>query len=491
MEDPTEQKDILGCRDNAACRDFTVCNLEALEKTREQQEQEIIQTQPREERAEHMAKKRKFSFSEFEQLYDQIIKETVIETKDGGGTFFNYCIDDPGEMTEEQKEIYNQHLNRLEQLAEENKKNPPQEFEDVIKLFFEQGNVFFDMLIIKAPELNTEEKRKAFVNGFAYHILSKTISKDAKAKKPAFKDIERIKFPLDIVNNNIWDIFNFNNKQIPGQQSLFELKYDTRSEEEKRIAKKTGEEEEGDLLRISVDFTALEESGLNINYTRNIDEYDKNICMHVASLYAAGNTEITARELYRAMHKKGEKVKASQDQIQKLAERILKMRYTDIVIDNQKEVEKYGHDKPEYLEYRIPLLPCVVAFDRATKHNKKNKEHAITNFKITVNEMPPLIEFAAERKEITTTRRNVLAIPMSYTPENLKIRDYILQRIKRHGFNGSIYLDTLFNACHIERRDARHRAIKKINTILEHFKTEGEIKNYEIKDGIIKIQGKG
>ena len=438
--------------------------------------------------------------TDIEKFFNKVISDAYVE-QEGDELHFVFSGEEYGEgLTPEQKEVYDQNRSGLDKLTAETMKEPPKTLNELIKVLCRQGELIFNILSIQNPENDIPQVRKDFINKFAFNILKaaaelKEEKENAENGTPpepvsemvrrAVKSISALEVPIDKANSNIWDVLHYDKKQVPGQQSIaFGL--DTRSGEEKKIDARNGDTEEGDLITVSIDFKALEESE-NVRYTRAIDAYDRNLYIHVAALYMAGNTEVTLKDIYRAMHKSDQPVKPAINQIQKIAERLDKMRFIDIIIDNQKEVEKYGHKKPLYTEYRVRLLPCDLKLERATKNNKENKERTIIDGKLIIQELPFFIKFAKERNEIITVKRDVLAIPLNYTPENLKIRDYIITRIKKHGFNGSIYLDTLFEACHIERRDARHRAVPKIETILKHFKEEGEIKDFEIKAGVIKI----
>lgn len=198
---------------------------------------------------------------------------------------------------------------------------------------------------------------------------------------------------------------------------------------------------------------------------KQLTPFDKRCCIAVAALFNAGNEIISATQVCRMMGNTGNPSKTA---LQKVNDSLTKMRAAHISIDNPK--------------YEGALLP----FERISAYiNGK-----LTKSAIHILQEPPVISFARQRNQITTVSRQLLASPVSKTDANLRIDDYLLERIG-HMKSGKgktprkMLFTTIYKQCAITTATQKHRAPEKIRRYLDHYKKCGWIKGYaEDADGI-------
>lgn len=272
---------------------------------------------------------------------------------------------------------------------------------------------------------------------------------------------EAFDYPLDKPNSLIWDLLT-----VTDPDGQLTINFDT---------SKKGSGKEA-LIYYSIDFSELEnQPGLKI--TKRLTPFDKRVYIIAAALFNAGNEVITASQIYRADHS-GE---PGDDDINKINDSLTKMVSAHIYIDNKREINA-KMDYPHF-KYDAPLLP----FERVSAYiNGQLSESAIHLFR-----EPPLITFARERKQITTIDRKVLLSPLSKTDANLRIEDYLIERISRikvdkHAKRKLLYA-TIFEKCGITEKKQKQRAPGKIKRFLDHYKDCELIRDFaetKTKDGI-------
>lgn len=273
---------------------------------------------------------------------------------------------------------------------------------------------------------------------------------------------DKINYPLDKPNSVIWNLIADAAKTSPNGQ--FRLQIDTSKKGSKQDA----------IVLYGINFDELE-TGVRI--TKQLTPFDKRCYIAAAALFNAGNEIISATQVYRMMGNTGN---PKAGDLQKVNDSLTKMGAARIFIDNQKEVQAAKGYK--LFKYDAALLP----FERISAYiNGQLTESAIHLFR-----EPPLMSFARQRNQITTVSRQLLESPVSKTDANLRIDDYLLERIG-HMKSGKgkaprkMLFATIYSNCDIKTAKQKQRAPEKIRRYLDYYKKCGWIKGYtEDADGI-------
>ena len=115
---------------------------------------------------------------------------------------------------------------------------------------------------------------------------------------------------------------------------------------------------------------------------------------------------------------------------------------------------------------------------------------------------PPLYTYASKKKQISRCDINILAVDLNMTPENITIRDYLLEQVttfksKKSKLLNVIRYDTLYEYLGITApnntalRDKKRDIRSKVRTILNTWTRVGFIKGYEEqgeRNAIAKVQ---
>jgi hypothetical protein len=274
---------------------------------------------------------------------------------------------------------------------------------------------------------------------------------------------EALDYPLDKPNSKIWNLLT-----VTDPDGQITLNFDTSKKGSGKQA----------LIYYSIDFSALE-SLPELNITKQLTPFDKRVYIIAAALYNAGNDVITATQIYKADH---DKLPSDKD-LKKINDSLTKMGAAHIYIDNKNEIN-VNKNYPKF-KYDASLLP----FERMSAYiNGQLSEAAIHLLR-----EPPLITFARERKQITTIDRQVLLAPVSKTDANLRIEDYLIERISHMKSPHSraprkLLFSTIFENCGITEKKQKQRAPEKIRRFLDYYIECELIKNYtETKEGITII----
>ena len=212
-----------------------------------------------------------------------------------------------------------------------------------------------------------------------------------------------------------------------------------------------------------------------VKITKKLTNFDKRVYIAVAALWNAGNKVITLTQIHYAM---GNTKRPAAYQLEKINEAVSKMTTAKLFLDNALEVEKLKYNYGKF-KYDGALLPM----ERMTATIKGQLSDAA----IHIFREPPLMTFARERNQITTFDVKLLQSPVSKTDGNLAIEDYLLERIagaKQAASKGkkvvinTILYETLFQKVGITDRKQKSRAIEKIKTYLDYYKSNGYIKSY-------------
>ena len=267
------------------------------------------------------------------------------------------------------------------------------------------------------------------------------------------QQIDSVNYPLDKPNSKIWNLLS--EADTNGQ---IKINFDT---------SKKGSGKEA-FISYSIDFNALENLP-ELQITKKLTPFDKRVYIIAAALYNAGNDVITATQIYKADHDK----EPNDKDIEKINDSLTKMGVAHIFIDNNKEINV--NKKYPQFKYDASLLP----FERMSAYiNGKLSEAAIHLLR-----EPPLITFAKERKQITTIDREILLAPISKTDANLRIEDYLIERIShmkspRSKAPRKLLYSTIYDNCGIIEKKQKQRAPDKIKRFLDYYVLKGFIKDY-------------
>lgn len=280
---------------------------------------------------------------------------------------------------------------------------------------------------------------------------------------------DKIIYPLDKPNSIIWALAEDAAATPNGQ---IKLAIDTSKKGSKQDA----------VIYYSLNFDELP---AEVKLTKNLTQYDKRAYTAAHALYNAGNKTVTASQIYRQM---GNSTAPNAKDLQKLNDSLTKMGAGRLYIDNEKEAQQQKNRT--HFRYDGPLLP----FERIEAYiNGKLTDSAIHLFR-----EPPLISFAKERDQVTTMPLQLLESPVNKTEANLRIDDYLLERIahmkgKKKTPRRMLY-ETIFKNCGITTSKQKQRAHETIRRYLDHYKKTDQpgggtwIKGYkEDADGVTII----
>lgn len=261
------------------------------------------------------------------------------------------------------------------------------------------------------------------------------------------KRIDIIDYPLDKLNNGIWNLPDAGNYAATISMQ------------------KSGSKQEIDVF-YSINFDALEDE---IGIIKRLTPYDKRVYLAVAALYRAGNNVMSLTSIYNAM---GYNSKPNKKARERIEESIFKMRKAEISINNSQEAKAYHYDS---FIHKGDLLPA-------------EQKNAIIQGKLVegalwVYREPPLISFARQRKQITTIPLAVIQSPISKTDSLLSIENYLIVRISNAKYgklSSKILFKTIFENVGIKAKSSRHDAIKAVQELLDHYKACKWITRYTI-----------
>ena len=271
--------------------------------------------------------------------------------------------------------------------------------------------------------------------------------------------IDKLNYPVDKVNSTIWDCF--------ANDSKGQIKFAIKAEREgSRIPLN---------ILYSIDFSAIDKE---LKITKSLSPFDKRVYIAIAGLYSVGFSFVSLTQIHYAM---GGTTRPGKKEMKKIRLSILKMIAAQIYINNEQEITVYQN----YVRfvYFGPLLPCEV---QTAYTNGQLSDGVIHIFR-----EPPVMTFARQRKQISTIAIKVLQSPISKTDANLRIEDYLIERVCRAKKNAQqknlkkIMWETLFEKTKITDAKQRKRTPEKVEKLLSHMVDCEMIKKYEIRcDGI-------
>lgn len=266
-----------------------------------------------------------------------------------------------------------------------------------------------------------------------------------------------VEYPIDKINSKIWNMFT------------------TDTDGQIRFAIPVQKNGAKNIIPVyySINFDALES---NMRVTRRLTQLDKRIYIAINALKSAGNDTITTTQIHYAM---GFTKRPNSEQLEKYREEIIKMIGAIVFLDNKKEMESYNYPHFEYFGSLLPAkgISSIV--------NGKVTENAIK----IIDELP-LVQYAKQHKQITTIDIKYLQSPFNKTENNLKIEDYLLERISR-ARNGKqpqkILKRTLYEKIEANDQKKKARTLKTVEKFMQFYKDSGFIMDYKIDDSGISF----
>lgn len=292
-------------------------------------------------------------------------------------------------------------------------------------------------------------------------------------------ELKNVDFPTDKLNHVAWGRLAASN---PGQLSFNftdgggSIGIDLANAKDKKEGIQR-------IMTYAIDFSELEELGI----APKIGPYDGRIYEAVSSLRRYILTKegkpfdertgvyLSLTDICFAM---GYTRTPSTQTKEKINEMLTKMSRSHIEVDNYEEASIYNYPR---FRYDGSLLPM----ERITGYVDGHVTDAI----IHLFREPPLFTFARERKQITSHSSKLLQTPISKTPKNILLEDYLREQIAWMKHDGSsrkrkILLSELYRSAGITTRDAKLRKRKDVLQVLDHYTACGWIAGYkETSDG--------
>lgn len=318
-----------------------------------------------------------------------------------------------------------------------------------------------DILERPMEELLNKAAARARADGKALPQLKTEIAPTGD-EPPRFtaKAADLLLYPVDKVNYNIWNMLESD------EGGKLALEIDTSNSRRRK--------REPAIIDYAISFEELE---ADARITKQLTPFDKRVYIAAAALYNAGNDVVSVSQLFRAMGNTGT---PAPNQIERINDSLTKMGAARVYLDNTRE--KKVNKRYPTIKYDAPLLP----FERKSVYiNNTLTESAIHFFR-----EPPLITFARERKQVTTIPAKLLESPISKTDANLRLDNYLLERIAQMKRPNStaprkILFSTIYDNCGITDKKQRQRTREKIQKYLDHYQACGWIKSHAAgADGI-------
>lgn len=202
----------------------------------------------------------------------------------------------------------------------------------------------------------------------------------------------------------------------------------------------------------------------------NLDNFDKFLYIVVASLFYAGNKQITTNMIFKAMGNTG---RPSKDQINKINKSLTRLNFTRIKLSNEDEIIN-GY---KYMLYNVED-EALLNFQRS-RVITRGKDVAVIN----LLNAPVLLRFAKDRGQITTFNAALLEDNLNNTDLNVHIKSYLLDYISHARKNTKLQRKLLFETLCSEfktgkDRKGRARLKSKINNLMQFYQKNGFIKSF-------------
>lgn len=226
----------------------------------------------------------------------------------------------------------------------------------------------------------------------------------------------------------------------------------------------------------------------NINFPNGyrLNEYDRAVYNAVTSLYVVGNEIITIDMIYRAMTGKTKSNLKAQKHLEEIQKSMDKLRHTNANIDLTNEFNQRNSNKLQ--EY---ILNDMLLNWKSIRVKVKDK--IVMGYQI--HSIPILYEYANIVGQVLTVDINILDIPLDNTDKIITLKNYLIRRVegikgKNNLKNNHINLIKIYEILDIYDKDKTKKQIEKaeskvreqIKSILDYWKAEKYIKQYEFKN---------
>lgn len=268
----------------------------------------------------------------------------------------------------------------------------------------------------------------------------------------AAKRAKEIQYPTDKIN---YMAFN-----LPGRKDINgQLRFDG----EFKI--NVGKRGEPATVLYNIQF-----SDNDVSISQKLEPYDKRVQIAAGTLWKEYGEYFTLKQLYHAMGNDGQ---PGAGEFKKMLNSMKKQLTAEIQITNEDEAKK--QKRRAKFVYSGALLPYETITAEVNGKIQDGVIHLLRE--------PPLIEFARQRKQITTIPRAVLTTPISQTNDNLAIEDYVIERINmmKHDQekNRKILIKSVNEHCLITATKQKQRTKDKILKLLDYYTKIGYIKGFE------------
>ena len=256
-------------------------------------------------------------------------------------------------------------------------------------------------------------------------------------------------------------------------------------------------------VMVSLDFSELKKEEVTIYRESRLTPFDRAVHNAIATLWEEGhrngmksNEYLTPRIIFQLLSgNTGESKDISSEMRKAILESVDKMSSTKITIDNSEEAKTFGYKK---LKYFGSLLDSKRI--EGVKINGNKVEDCIC-----ILQSPALYDYAKLKNQIGTIDIRMLNIPklddlhiiFRNTPQNIELKEYLLQRIigiknQKSKMSETIRYETIYEYLRIEAPTRKTFLVKckklrdKVKFLLEYWKRQNLIKGYkEEKEGKI------
>lgn len=214
--------------------------------------------------------------------------------------------------------------------------------------------------------------------------------------------------------------------------------------------------------------------------SRPLTQFDLAVLSVCISEWHAGNAYTTVAIIYRALTgkiDKGSSAKPSSIQRAYILDSIKKLMSTIVTADTDDLCEYLQYNGGESLNFSSALLPaCYI-------------ETYLGGEDVTViffDRISPVLELALAKGQLLSYNASLLDVPdQNNSPMNIVIKNYVMirvQEIKLHKMTPTLTFDDVFQKCRIQNasRKTQMDARETIESFLNHLKSHGEIKTFEL-----------
>lgn len=264
--------------------------------------------------------------------------------------------------------------------------------------------------------------------------------------------IRSVTFTTDLVNRKVWDPLVLK----PDGDGTATVGVDLANRTDRKL---------GITRRLSfhIDFADFADVGSTLA-RMGFNLWGQRVYEALSSLYAEGRTVVTTGEIAYAM---GEKGKPGAALKRKINATISVLNVAHIFVDNEEEATAYkGYP---HFRYDGSLLPM----ERLTGYVNGQFSDSLVH----VLRFPPLSEFSAQRRQLTTCPVSVLQTPLSKTDRNLRVENYMRWQIAWMKNSSSkrgrkITLKDLFRSVKATSSTDRKRTREKAERLLSYYSSK-------------------